>query len=147
MQDGSFSTCSETFLDPGGNGDYSTSQDFEMTICPDAAGQAINVDFTMFDTENNYDKLTIYDGNSINAPLIGVYDDNDLQGVTISSTSGDGCLTFVWHSDGSVTYPGWEATISCSAGCQAIDIVSTENGNAITGTISACMNTQIDFAS
>ena len=147
MQDGSFSTCSETFQDPGGNSDYSTSQDFEMTICPDAAGQAISVDFTMFDTENNYDKLTIYDGNSTASSLIGIYDGNDLQGVTIGSTSGDGCLTFVWHSDGSVTYPGWDATISCTAGCQAIDIVTTENGNAISGNISTCMNTQIDFVS
>ncbi len=147
MQNGDFSTCSETFQDPGGNSDYSVSQDFEIHICPDAAGQAISIDFTMFDTESNYDKLTIYDGPNTSAPLIGVYDGTSLQGQTISSTSGDGCLTFVWHSDGSVTHAGWDATISCSAGCQAIDIVSTENGNAITGNISSCISSQIDFAS
>ena len=147
MQDGSFTACSGTFQDPGGDNDYSISQDFEMTICPGTPGQAVTVDFTMFNTENNYDKLTIYDGTGTSAPLIGVYDENDLQGQSIGSTSGDGCLTFVWHSDGSVTRPGWDATISCAAGCQEIDIVSTENGNAITGNISSCMNTQIDFAS
>jgi len=124
------------FLDSGGNsGDYSSGENITYTICPDMAGDGVNVEFTFFSTENNgvtacYDGLTIYNGAdnmaaTIDPPgggTIWCWDRNDtpaegtgdLQGLTISSTDASGCLTFVFTSDGSVTRPGWSANVTCA---------------------------------
>ncbi|WP_420573142.1 fibronectin type III domain-containing protein [Kordia sp.] len=126
---------SATFLDSGGmSGDYSSGEDITYTICPDNAGDGIEVMFTLFSTENNgaaacYDGLTIHNGadamaTTIDPPGGGTIwcwdrDDmpevgtGDLQGMTIASTDASGCLTFVFTSDGSVTREGWEASIAC----------------------------------
>ncbi|KAB8153676.1 T9SS type A sorting domain-containing protein [Kordia sp. TARA_039_SRF] len=124
------------FLDSGGaSGNYSSGENITYTICPDMAGDAVNVEFTFFSTENNgatacYDGLTIYDGPDNTAPTIDpagggtiwCFDRNDmpaigtgdLQGMTIVSSDPSGCLTFVFTSDGSVVRPGWEANVTCA---------------------------------
>ncbi|WP_298514719.1 fibronectin type III domain-containing protein [uncultured Kordia sp.] len=124
------------FLDSGGaSGDYSSNEDITYTICPDMAGEGVQVTFSSFNTENNgaaacYDGLTVHNGadamaTTIDPPgggTIWCWDRNDtpavgtgdLQGMTIISTDASGCLTFVFTSDGSVTRPGWEATVTCA---------------------------------
>jgi hypothetical protein len=124
------------FLDSGGaSGNYSDNENITYTICPDMAGDAVNVEFTFFSTENNgatacYDGLTVHDGPDNTAPTIDpagggtiwCFDRNDvpadgtgdLQGMTIVSSDPSGCLTFVFTSDGSVQRPGWEANITCA---------------------------------
>jgi len=135
-----------TFLDTGGlAGNYSTNENTTFTICPTNADEAVTITFTTFSTENNvtgcYDGLTIYNGAdntavTIDPPAGGTvwcWDRNDatptgsgdLQGMSITSTDGSGCLTFVFTSDGSVTREGWEATVSCSV--LSIDDFSSEN--------------------
>ena len=126
---GSIVACSGTFYDSGGAaGDYANSQDFTYTICPSTPGSKVTVNFTTFDTENNYELLTIYDGNSIAAPTLGSYTGSTGPGM-VSATAGNatGCLTFVFHSDGSVNYTGWVGIIACSIPCQTItaNLVST----------------------
>ncbi len=127
--------CGENFYDDGGiSSNYSNSANITTTICPDVPGDAVNVTFTFFSTENNgstgcYDGLTIHDGPDTSAPTINpttgtiwCWDRNDttpngtgdLQGMTITSTDGSGCLTFVFTSDGSVNREGWEATVGCA---------------------------------
>ncbi|MBR4637985.1 MAG: hypothetical protein IKO81_04990, partial [Bacteroidales bacterium] len=61
-------------------------------------------------TESGFDKLYIYDGESTSGTLLGTYSGTLSPFSVISSA---GALTFVFHSDGSVQKPGWEATISC----------------------------------
>jgi hypothetical protein len=121
MSNGSISTCSGTFYDSGGSaGDYSTGESFTFTICPNNGGSS-TVDFTSFEVEDGFELLTIYDGNSTAANTLGGY-----TGVTgpgfVSATAGNasGCLTFVFDSDGSVNYAGWEANIACVQPCQDI---------------------------
>jgi gliding motility-associated-like protein len=153
VSDPDVNTCSGTFWDPGMTGDYSNNEEEEITICPDAAGQAISVNFIEFNTESNYDHLYIYDGNSTTSPLItgingvadGEYDGTSLQGETVTSTSGDGCLTFVWDSDGSTVNSGWIGDISCAAGCQTIVANATAGGTAIAGDIASCTGETITF--
>ncbi|GAA3786903.1 hypothetical protein GCM10022271_19320 [Corallibacter vietnamensis] len=128
--------CGGNFYDSGAiSSDYSSNEDITTTICPDVPGDAVNVTFTFFSTEDNsiggtcYDGLTIYNGADTSAPTINPTtgtiwcwdrDDTtpsgtgDLQGMTISSTDASGCLTFVFTSDGSSTREGWEATVGCS---------------------------------
>ena len=101
-------TCSGTWTDPGGPNNYSNYQNITQTIT--ATSGQLRITFNSFRTESNYDWLEIYDGSNTNAPSLGRYDGNDNPG-TITATGSS--LTFVFHSDGSINYEGWSATISC----------------------------------
>ncbi|MFY7811987.1 MAG: fibronectin type III domain-containing protein, partial [Flavobacterium sp.] len=63
--------CGGNFVDNGGpTANYSASADVTTTICPVNAGDVVQVQFTAFQTEVNFDALYIFDGNSITAPQI-----------------------------------------------------------------------------
>lgn len=101
---GSHSTCSGTFVDSGGTGaDYSISESYTITFCPSTAGQAIQLNFTAFDTESGFDVLNIYDGNSTGASLLGSYSGGSPGIVTGTTANATGCLTIEFTSDSSVT--------------------------------------------
>ena len=110
---GTINTCSGTFYDSGGNGaNYSNGELNEMTICSSTPGEVVVVDFLMFDIENIFDDLFIYDGpNTGSAQIPGSPFTGTLSPGTVTSSSG--CLTFVFESDISVSDIGWEAVISC----------------------------------
>ena len=106
--------CGDTYTDSGGNaGTYSNDENDTVTVCPTTPGQVVIATFTSFDTEEGYDSLAIYNGNSAMDMMIGSYQGTMSPG-TVYSTNPNGCLTFVWASDISVTYDGWEAMISCA---------------------------------
>ncbi|MBX7242026.1 MAG: HYR domain-containing protein [Bacteroidia bacterium] len=110
MSNTTVNTCSGTFYDPGGTGNYGNSQNFTMTFCSSTPGQQIFFTFTSFQTEASFDYLYIYNGPNTGSPLIGSYTGATSPGTVTSTT---GCLTFVFTSDGSITNSGWTATISC----------------------------------
>ena len=106
--------CGGNFVDSGGaSGDYSNNQNITTLICPTNPGELVTVTFTSFNTENNFDFLRIYDGNSTAAPLLGTFTGTTLP-PTFTSTAANGCLTFNFTSDGSVVRSGWTANITCS---------------------------------
>ncbi len=106
-------TCTGTFADSGDTGgDYGSSEYIVKTFTPSTAGLALEFDFTEFDVETGWDWLSIYNGNSTAAPLIGTFDTGTPPGI-ITSGDGDGTLTFEFSSDGSVQLAGWLASISC----------------------------------
>ena len=112
---GTISACSATYFDSGGpTGNYSNSENNTVTICPSSAGQYVQVVFSSFDLESCCDNLKIYNGNSTAAPLLGTFTGTNLP-CNITSSASNGCLTFQFYSDGSIVYPGWQATISCVA--------------------------------
>ena len=91
------STCTGNFLESGGNsGGYGNSQNLVMTFCASTSGECLRVNFSSFDIESGFDFLTVYNGATTGAPVIGVY-----TGTTIpaSFTSTTGCLTFEFTSD------------------------------------------------
>ncbi|MFN5417329.1 MAG: T9SS type A sorting domain-containing protein [Flavobacteriia bacterium] len=105
--------CGNLFVDNGGINDYSSNSADTTTICPNGVFETVSVVFTLFDTEDGYDSLMIFNGSSVNDPLIATY-----QGLvdtigTVTSTNPNGCLTFFFESDGSVQNPGWVANIVC----------------------------------
>jgi gliding motility-associated-like protein len=105
--------CGGIFVDSGGiSGNYSNSENSTTTICPTIAGQLVTVEFTSFNTESCCDRMQIYDGNSAAATLLGTFQGNALP-TTFTSTAANGCLTFVFTSDGSVTSSGWVANVTC----------------------------------
>lgn len=104
-------TCSGTFYDPGGTGNYANNQNTTMTFCSNS-GQPIFFTFSNFQLENFFDNLVIYNGPNTASPLLGSYTGTNSPG-TIQSTNPSNCLTFVFTSDGSVTLSGWVAAIGC----------------------------------
>ena len=107
-------TCGQVFYDNGGaSGNYVNYSDDVVTICPTIPGNLVTLTFSSFNVDT-YDDLTIYNGNSMAAPVLGVYTGTTLPPV-ITATNTSGCLTAEFYSDGSVNKPGWAAQVSCAA--------------------------------
>lgn len=107
---GTVNACSGNFYDSGNvGGTYLNGENSTFTICSNS-GNCVRVSFSAFDLESGWDYLYIYNGPSTASPLIGTYTGLTSPGVVTSTT---GCLTFRFTSDGSVTYSGWAASISC----------------------------------
>ncbi|MBN2683449.1 MAG: PKD domain-containing protein [Bacteroidales bacterium] len=140
-------TCSGTFYDSGGSaGTYQNSENYSVTFCSNMAGAQIILDFTEFNCESaTFDNLTIYDGPNTTSMLIGTYGGSALNGQVVQS--GSGCLTLVWVTDGSVTYAGWTANISCSFPPQDFDafIASASIPYYNGDTIKMCQGQPITF--
>lgn len=96
--------CAGVILDPGGYGDYQNGINSVITIQPPSS-TSITLFFPLFHIENTFDDFLIYDGADQNAPLIGLYDNMDLQDQTIVSTGG--ALTIVFITDNSVVREGF----------------------------------------
>jgi hypothetical protein len=122
MSNASIVACSGNFFDSGGSGgNYGNSQTLVYTICPSTPGAKVQVNFSAFSLENNFDFLQIYNGPNITSPSFGTYTGTTSPGiVTASAANASGCLTFRFTSDGSVTLAGWVAAISCISPCQTI---------------------------
>lgn len=113
MTNGNVTTCIGNFYDSGGlNGNYMDDEDITMTFFPETTGAAIRMNFTSFRTEAGYDYLSIYNGTSTSAPLIGTFNGTIGPGV-VEATNPSGALTFHFTSDFSVTFYGWSAEIDC----------------------------------
>lgn len=144
-------TCSGLFVDNGGSrNNYSNNARGTVTIYPTTPGRKVRASFVSFSTENNWDGLMIYNGNSTAAPLISsglpagfnattapagsFY--GTLSPGTITSTAADGSLTFVFRSDGSINLAGWQAIISCF---DPNACAGTPNpGNTVAGSSTIC---------
>jgi len=115
MHNGTISACAGIFYDSGGpDNTYQPGEDLTLTINPSTPGGKVKLIFTLFDTENNYDFLKIYDGPSVNSPLLGNYSGVTMPPETVASMeNGTGALTFRFTSDGSAQGAGWAADISC----------------------------------
>ncbi|MBU2711381.1 C10 family peptidase [Zooshikella harenae] len=84
---------------------YPVNSDCKFIIQPSTTGQ-LKLQFQSFKTERNHDFVTIYDGTTTAAPVIGQYHGSSLPG-TISSQSGRLLVHFT--SDDIVSDKGWTA--------------------------------------
>jgi len=106
------------YTDSGGaENDYTSYEDYLTTIYPEIGGEAIQLEFTEFNVETNYDFLYVFDGTNIGAPLIGVYSGNINESGSnvpdiITATNTNGALTTRFVSDQLVNTSGWQANIS-----------------------------------
>ncbi|MFY7810312.1 MAG: choice-of-anchor J domain-containing protein, partial [Flavobacterium sp.] len=122
--------CGGNFVDNGGpTGNYTNNANVTTTICPNNPGEIVQVTFTSFNTEANWDKLYIYDSNVAGQNQIssgngagsgpcnttGGFWGTTLPPVIVSSHP-SGCVTFVFCSDSSVTNPGFIANVACIPG-------------------------------
>ncbi|MDG1660185.1 MAG: choice-of-anchor L domain-containing protein [Winogradskyella sp.] len=121
MQNGTFSRCApDLFFDSGGEmGNYSSNENFQITLCPINAGEMLIIDFTRFSTQADDDILTIYDGDSTASTVIGNFSGSVSPGRVVS-THPSGCLTVAFSSNGFGNTLGWQANILCATSCQTI---------------------------
>jgi len=111
LNNSTISTCSGTFYDSGGAGsNYTNNQIRTVTFCSSISGQAISLNFSQFDIESNWDYIYFYDGPNTSSTLLGTYTGTNSPGTILAPS---GCITIRFTSDGSVTRPGWVATITC----------------------------------
>ncbi len=106
-------SCVGILYDDGGPlGNYSNNTNGVITIEPPGAS-SIALTFSTFDFEVNYDYLFVYDGPTINSPLIGNYTGNTLpNGGVINSSSG--AVTIRQYSDMYLTGTGFTINWNCS---------------------------------
>ena len=107
------SPCSGTIHDFGGpTKDYYNNENYTWTIAPTGAS-SINLTFTSFNVEANFDYLYIYNGPTAASPQIA---GSPFTGTTLPPVfnSSTGALTFKFTSDGATTKPGFNANYFCS---------------------------------
>ena len=125
--------CAVSVYDNGGlNGDYSPNMDNYVTICsndPTNHSVRMNLNVASFDVDCS-DTLFIYDGASINDPLLvaltncitdSVSSPTLSYAATVYNTSG--CLTIRFKTDGEGEGAGFALTTDCVRPCQRINVV------------------------
>ena len=103
---------SGTLYDSGGAAGNYTDDERRIWVVEPAGVSSVSLTFSQFSVESGYDKLFIYDGNSINASLIGVYTGTTSPG-TINATGS--ALTLEFRSDCATTGTGWSAAWTSTA--------------------------------
>lgn len=98
---------SGTIYDTGGPSSNYADDEQTLTLINPPNTTSITLSFSQFNIENNWDYLYVYDGNSINAPLIATYTGATLPG---SITSSGNSLLLRFRSDCATTAAGWTAT-------------------------------------
>ncbi|MFN4854531.1 MAG: PKD domain-containing protein [Bacteroidota bacterium] len=123
--------CSGNFFDSGGpNANYQPGESFSKNFFPSVAGQAVQMNFSQFSLTLGSGSLTLFDGTSTNAPIIGVFTGSLAPG-TITAGNPSGAIKAVFSS-GSGQSAGWAAQIACVAQNDAIFLLSPDGGNALT---------------
>lgn len=119
-----FTTDDAVLYDDGYTADYANNGLGALTIYPVMGNVVATVGF--FDVEFNsscgWDYFSVYDGDDFTT-LIGNYCGTTIPSV-FESTHPTGALTFIWSTDGSVTYPGFEIRIGNNSFALPIELVS-----------------------
>ena len=102
-----------TFSDGSGNlGNYSDNANCKWVIAPAGATQ-ITLNFTEFNTEADYDIVTVYDGPDDTYPVLATWWGNTLP-TTITTTDGVGAMCVKFTSDISDNFSGWSANYTAT---------------------------------
>ena len=113
LENGTTSLCEGLFYPTGGIcGHYGNNENITATLRPSESNSKLNVSFLGFKTEGGLDFLSIYDGTSTSAPLIGSYSGIQNPG-NITATNAEGALTFHFSSDNRTGLTGWKALVTC----------------------------------
>lgn len=124
--------------DGSGANDYCNNQNCTWLIQPPGA-TSVSLNFTSFnleeastDGQSIYDAVEVYDGATVNDPLLGRFSGNSLPPM-VTSTSGSLLVRF--YSDVSVTDSGWTAyyTSTSAQHCTQNNVLTTASGNIVDG--------------
>ncbi len=111
-----YTSCEGAVVDSGQSAaDYGANENHSITWCAEAPETILNFYWVVFDLDAA-STITIYDGDSNAAPLIGTFTGTDLQGQDITSTNVTGCLTIEFVS-GPNSSGNFGAYASCGEPC------------------------------
>lgn len=119
IQNGDVTNCDALFYDTGAeNNNYLNDEDYTITLYPEVQGMRVALNFLHFDIENHFycenDYIEIYDGVDNSSPIIGKWCGTNSPGL-VYATNDEGALTVYFHSNSTVTKPGWKAEIICDS--------------------------------
>ncbi|MBD3637681.1 MAG: N-acetylmuramoyl-L-alanine amidase [Crocinitomicaceae bacterium] len=126
----SFTNASGTFYDSGGPSGNYTDDERELYLIEPPATQSVTITFNQFSLENNWDYMYIYDGNSLSAPLLGVYTGS---AVPTNITSSGGAMLIEFRSDCATQDIGWEISWTSVPDPQVSDIIPPTTSVNVTG--------------
>ncbi len=111
---------------------YLNNLDCSWLIAPTDVIDNIKITFNRFETEADHDIVTIYDGETINAPVLGVYSGNSLP-AEITSTGTKVLVRFT--TDGANVANGWLLTYTAkpTTFCTSMQELTTPNGTISDG--------------
>lgn len=139
-------SCSGEIHDFGGPyKDYYDDEDYTWTVAPTGAS-SIDITFTEFDVELNFDYLYIYDGPDVLSPQIA---GSPFTGTTGpgSFTTSTGAVTFRFYSDGATNTPGFYATYTCNTSPAPTASFSATGTNVCMGDSIQLINSSTDASS
>lgn len=100
------------FSDGSGASNYANNAFCYWNIAP-AGATTITLNFTAFDTEANYDGVIVYDGETVNDPVLLNWSGTNLPPATTSTGSK---MLVVFTSDATVTQGGFDANYTITGG-------------------------------
>ena len=120
--------CNDSIFDMGGpTRNYYDNEKYTYSLSA-PTGSLVKLQFKSFGSEQGYDSLFLYNGNSTAAPLIGSYTGTNNAGTVISSGQN---LTLRFKSDGSTNSFGFKAIKSCTPQIIVTGIKSNETINEV----------------
>ncbi|MBL7828557.1 MAG: gliding motility-associated C-terminal domain-containing protein [Saprospiraceae bacterium] len=106
-------SCSGTLWDSGGEtNEYTENENHTFTICPTEFHQCIQITIHQYNIENNYDLLSIYQGQGTGGELLASFDGAGT--IEHLNVPGTGCATIAFESDGSLNLDGFQLTWLCT---------------------------------
>ena len=129
-------TCNTIVYDHGGPNGYGSNANGTLVINPGTAGSKVQLGFNFLQLDGCCDRLSVYDGPTTSAPLIGVY---YYSPGAITATNSSGSLTLVFTSDSYGNYAGFEIVVACVSGSNTLPDLApflsySTPGNALAGT-------------
>jgi hypothetical protein len=125
---------STRIMDHAGSGNYSNYA-YGYVVLDGGYASVMAIDGT-YDTESFWDYVTIYDGAGTGGNVIGSWDGYGT--VNYTTTPGQ-TVTIEFSSDGSITYPGIDFTVTSTGACFATPCSGTPPQNTVVGpTVGIC---------
>lgn len=131
---GTISACEGVFEDSGGPSQYGSNENLTAVICPTTPGDVVSLQWLIWaldpsGTQQNMDRLRLWDGSSTSDPFMGEYTASDpLGGVvfTASNFNPTGCITVQFVSNGSGV-GDFAAILSCTTPCERPTAIASMN--------------------
>jgi hypothetical protein len=130
-----YTSTSGAFYDTGGSGSNYSNDERKFWLFTKPGTTNITLSFTSFNTELNYDYMFIYNGGSVNSPLIGQYSGTVNPGPV---TSVNDSVLVEFRSDCATTAPGWVANYTMNG-----TVTSTSTDNIAPTTVVTATNAWI----
>lgn len=106
-----------SFSDGSGVNNYNENSDCRWLIQPENATSII-LNFSEFNTEDGYDGVVIYEGNSISSPILGVYTGANLPSQVVANSNS---MLVRFISDNINNNQGWTASYIANISPEGID--------------------------